>query len=132
MFIHSRLSLSILGVVYGLMLGLSGCGKSQPQQLETPTESAVPPETLTTAQPLSSTTKPVLQTQPDTAESETQPNIAALETQPDAGSTPPSPVNAFPLSSQSARLTSRDPDAAINVRSQPTTQSSGAFLWVAE
>ena len=111
----SRLALSILSIVYGLALGLSGCGKSQPQQSEAPTAPAVSAETSTTAQPQAAPTEPSPPTQPDSAESETQ---------TESTSPPPPSTNAIPLSAQPARLTSRDPDAQINVRSQPTTKSS--------
>ncbi|MDJ0704052.1 MAG: hypothetical protein QNJ46_12285 [Leptolyngbyaceae cyanobacterium MO_188.B28] len=121
---HSRLSLSALSVVYGLMLGLSGCGKSQPQQLETPIESAIPSETLTPGQSPSALTQSSSLTQSDAAASGSRPDASGAETQPATASTAPDQEKVIPLASQSARLTSRDPDATINVRSQPTTQSS--------
>lgn len=112
-----RLALPILSIVYGLTLGLSGCGKSQPQQSATPTTSEV-----STAEPTAA------QAQPQAAATDSspaaQPDTAASDSQADSASANPSQVNDPSLSPQSARLTSRDPDATINVRSQPTTQSS--------
>ena len=111
----SRLALSTLSIIYGLTLGLSGCGKSQPQQSETPTAPAVSTEKSTAVQPQAEPTEPSPPAQSDPAASDAPTDSAAA--------TPPQ-INATSLSAQPARLTSRNPDAQINVRSQPTTKSS--------
>ena len=115
MLMKSRLALSILGVVCSLALGFSGCRKSPPPQSEAPTAPAVDAETSAPIQPQVTATEPSPTAQPDTV---------ASDTQTDSASPPPPQINATPLSAQPARLTSRDPDAQINVRSQPTTKSN--------
>lgn len=112
---QSRFALSVFSIVFGLTLGLSGCGKSQPQQSEAPTAPAVSGENSTPAQPQT------IQTEPATT---AQSGATASETQPDSASATLPQFDVTALSPQSARLTSRDPDAQINVRSQPTTKSS--------